>query len=188
MQPLNDFLIKPNGGSKFDNVVRVGNFEFIKGTNEEDATIANRIGVVVETPYKYNGEIKKGSLVVVHHNTFRHGYDMKGLYKHSSNYFKDDIYAVDEPNIYLYKTEGDWIANDRYCFVEPILAKKRIIHAGNRYEPLIGKIKYPSKKLLEWGILSGDKVMFTPDSEYEFEIDGELMYRVYEHQITAKFN
>jgi len=32
----------------------------------------------------------------------------------------------------------------------------------------------------------GDFICFTPDSEYEFTVDGEKLYRMYEHQITMK--
>ena len=31
----------------------------------------------------------------------------------------------------------------------------------------------------------GDRVVFTPDSEYEFTVDDEKLYRVYDHQITV---
>ena len=36
------------------------------------------------------------------------------------------------------------------------------------------------------GINSGDTVCFKPDSEYEFDVDGEKLYRMYDHQITIK--
>ena len=36
------------------------------------------------------------------------------------------------------------------------------------------------------GIKKGDRVIFKPDSEYEFEVDGEKLYRMYDHQITLK--
>jgi co-chaperonin GroES (HSP10) len=35
------------------------------------------------------------------------------------------------------------------------------------------------------GVKAGDKVTFKPDSEYEFSVDGEKMYRMYDHQITT---
>ena len=34
------------------------------------------------------------------------------------------------------------------------------------------------------GINEGDLVAFRPDTEYEFLIDGEKLYRMYDHQIT----
>jgi hypothetical protein len=33
-------------------------------------------------------------------------------------------------------------------------------------------------------VVSGTRVSFQPDSEYEFMVDGEKLYRMYDHQIT----
>ena len=47
-------------------------------------------------------------------------------------------------------------------------------------------MRYPNEYLMSQGVKSGSKVTFTPESEYEFEVDGEKMYRIFEHQITLK--
>jgi len=47
-------------------------------------------------------------------------------------------------------------------------------------------MKYPNKYLMSKGIKKGDKVSFQPESEYEFEVNGEKLYRIYDHQITLK--
>ena len=41
--------------------------------------------------------------------------------------------------------------------------------------------------LLESGIIEGDLIGFTPDSEYEFIIDGEKLYRVLTPEISIKY-
>jgi hypothetical protein len=51
-------------------------------------------------------------------------------------------------------------------------------------EPLIGYMKYPNKYLLSKGVNKGDKISFKPESEYEFMVDDEKLYRMYDHQIT----
>ena len=51
-------------------------------------------------------------------------------------------------------------------------------------EPLMGTMEYPNKYLLSQGVNKGTKISFTPDSEYTFDIDGEELYRIYDHQIT----
>jgi hypothetical protein len=43
---------------------------------------------------------------------------------------------------------------------------------------------YPNEYLSSKGIESGDRVSYKPESEYEFDVDGEKMYRMYDHQIT----
>jgi hypothetical protein len=39
---------------------------------------------------------------------------------------------------------------------------------------------------MSMGIKSGDRVSFAPESEYEFTVEDEKMYRVYDHQVTMK--
>ena len=41
--------------------------------------------------------------------------------------------------------------------------------------------------LYQKGISLGDVVGFSPDSEYEFNIDDEKLYRVLSNQITIKY-
>ena len=48
----------------------------------------------------------------------------------------------------------------------------------------MGKMRYSNDYLTSRGIDEGTHVSFTPDSEYEFEVDGEKMYRIFDHQIT----
>ena len=45
-------------------------------------------------------------------------------------------------------------------------------------------MKYPNEYLLSKGVMPGSKVSFKPDSEYEFEINGKKLYRMFDHQIT----
>lgn len=50
----------------------------------------------------------------------------------------------------------------------------------------MGEVVYPNQYLKSNNVFSGDKVCFTPDSEYEFIIDDETLYRVFDHQVTIK--
>jgi co-chaperonin GroES (HSP10) len=51
---------------------------------------------------------------------------------------------------------------------------------------LVGEIKYSNDYLRSQNVNPGDKVCFKPESEYEFEVDGEKLYRMFDHQITIK--
>ena len=51
-------------------------------------------------------------------------------------------------------------------------------------EPLIGEMKYPNEYLKSKGVKEGDLVTFLPETEYEFNIDGEKLYRMYDHHIS----
>ena len=45
-----------------------------------------------------------------------------------------------------------------------------------------------SDYLKSQGIKSGDTVIFQPDSEYEFYVDGQVLYRMYDSNITIKMS
>jgi hypothetical protein len=85
----------------------------------------------------------------------------------------------------MYKQDEEWQAHSKYCMIKPIEK------GGNHYlktheneEPLIGLVKYPNKYLISKGINKGDKVSFQPNSEYEFKVDGEKLYRMFDTNIT----
>ena len=44
----------------------------------------------------------------------------------------------------------------------------------------------PNKYLSSQGVNPGDRISFKPESEYEFTVDDEKLYRMYDHQITIK--
>ena len=46
-------------------------------------------------------------------------------------------------------------------------------------------MKYPNEYLKSEGVKSGDRVCFKPNSEYEFRIDDEKLYRMFDHSITV---
>ena len=49
---------------------------------------------------------------------------------------------------------------------------------------LKGIIKYPNEYLIKKGVKKGDLISFKPDSEYEFNVDGEKLYRMFDKHIT----
>ena len=97
------------------------------------------------------------------------------------------MFLIDPEQFFLYKNKKEWKTYDRYCFVKPIKVKQDMyINKNTTYEPLVGIMKYANKYLKEQGLANGDTVSFNPHSEYEFYVDGELLYRIYDHQITIK--
>jgi len=181
--PLNKFLIQPHGQSEYN---KEKNGVIVTSSIESHKDV-NRIGEVVEVPVGYEGEISKGDLVVIHHNIFRSYYDMKGYERKSREHFKDNLYLVDIYQIYLVKKDSDWFSFDEFCFVAPEKEKEEGVFLG-RYNNNIGTIKYANKTLVDMGIKSGDRVGFTDDSEYEFEINDLLLYRMKTKDICIKIN
>lgn len=180
------FIVRPFNGKRYDNTKDIEGVEFITSTSEEDHKFSNRYAEVIETPLGYEGEITVGDTLLVHHNVFKYYFDMQGRQKSGKSFFKDDLFFIDPEQFFMYKHDGEWRAYDRYCFVEPIPTEESFIYKNTKEEPLVGVMKYPNKYLLSKGVKPGDRVCFTPESEYEFLVDDEKLYRIYDHQITIK--
>ncbi len=181
MQSPFDFIVT---GQRYNNTKSVAGIELIVNTSEEDHKFSNRYAEVLEVPRGYDGPIQKGDTLLVHHNVFKFYNDMKGRRKSGRSFFKDDIFFVEPDQFYLYRHDGVWYTYDRYCFVKPVPAIDSYIKKPFTNEPLMGTMRYPNAYLVTQGVREGDTVCFKPDSEYEFDVDGEKLYRMFDHQIT----
>ena len=182
--PFN-FIVKPHKGTRYNNTVDWEGVEFTTNTSEEEAKFSNRKAIVVSVPLDYDGPIKVGYTLLVHHNVFKFYNDMKGRRKSGRSFFKEDLFFVDSEQFFMYHDGNKWNAHDRYCFVSPIPSEECYIQKPT-HEPLMGRMEYPNDYLLNQGVHTGTIVSFTPECEYEFDVEGEMMYRSYDHQITMK--
>jgi hypothetical protein len=180
------FITKPLSGKRYNNTKEICGIELIISTSEEDHRFSNREAEVIEVPLGYDGPIKIGDKLLVHHNVFKFYNDMKGRRKSGKSFFKEDIFLIDDEQFFMYHNETGWHAHDRYCFVQPIKPEESFIYKPIEEEPLMGIMRYPNELLAKSGVNPGDKVCFKPDSEYEFMVDDEKLYRIYDHQITIK--
>jgi hypothetical protein len=180
------FIVKPREGKRYNNTKEIGGIDLIVNTSEEDFRFSNREADVVELPIGYKGPIKVGDKLLVHHNVFKFYNDMKGRRKSGKSFFKEDLFFIDDEQFFMFHNGTDWQAYDRYCFVKPIKPEESFIYKPIEEEPLMGVMVYPNEYLMSKGIKAGDKVCFKPDSEYEFIVDEEKLYRIYDHQITIK--
>ena len=89
MRCPNQFLVKPAGGRRYDNVSKYGDVEFITSSSQEDHTVSNRYAEVISTPIMYDGPIEAGDTLLVHHNVFKKYYDMKGREKSGPCHFRN---------------------------------------------------------------------------------------------------
>lgn len=184
MKSPHQFIVKPINGKRYDNTKEIGGVDFIVSTSEEDHKFSNRYAEVLATPLSYDGDIEPGDILLVHHNVFKFYNDMKGRRQSGKSFLKDDNFLIDPDQFYMYKKNGKWYTYDRYCFVKPCPAEESYIYKPFSEEPLVGEMKYVNRYLKKLGVNAGDKVSFKPDSEYEFNVDGEKLYRMYDHQIT----
>ena len=178
MNAYKDYIISPIG-DRYNNSVRVGNKKLVLNTEIYNHQYINRHAKIIATPLLFQSPLNVGDEVIVHHNIFRRWSDVKGKERNSRSYWKDNKYIISENQIYLYKRKN-WIAMPGYSFVKPLKA----INSFNTEEerPLVGIIKYSdgtfNKKEL---------VGFRPNSEFEFVINGERLYRVMNNFITIKY-
>lgn len=178
------FIVTPVDDRRYDNIKEISGINFITSVSEEDHTASNRFAIVVETPINYNGPIKKGDTLLVHHNVFKFYNDMKGRQKSGRSYLKDNLFLVDNDQFFMYKQNNKWNAWGKYCFVKPVPIKESYIFKPGGEEPLFGVMKYINQELLDLGVKEGDQVSFVPESEYPFFIDGEKLYRMFTSHIT----
>lgn len=183
------FIVSPIGDN-YLNSKKVDGGEVIVNTSLESHKHVNREAKVISVPIYYKGEIKPGDVILIHHNILRIYYDMKGRQTKSPEYFRDDLYLVDIERIYMYKQDGKWNPNLNYCFVSPIEnLQDDILYDVNKEQKHTGVLVYPSKRQVEENNLSsGDLIGFTKNSEYEFNVDGKKLYRMYDRDIVLKFN
>jgi len=178
MKSLYNFIIKPYK-ARYDNIRKVGDKELIINTGIEDHKFVSKKAVVVSTPAAFDTDVRCGDTVYVHHNIFRRYYDMRGKEKNSSTFFKDELHFCNLDQIYMYNLK----AHLDYCFVKPILNKSNL--SVDKEKEYFGILKYSNKSLEAVGLKPGDLVMFTPNSEFEFIIEGERLYCMKSNDIAV---
>ena len=181
MQGLYDFLVEPLG-SRYNNVKKVGDQELILNTEIFNHQYVNRHARVLAVPKNIKTDIKVGDIVVIHHNVFRRWHDQRGEERNSRSFFKEDQYFVSLDQLFLYKKDKNWFSLPEYCFVKPISSDN--IYNTNKEKPLIGVVKYTNDTI---PVEVGDLIGFTPNSEYEFIIENERLYRLLSKFITIKY-
>ena len=179
MKSVYNFVITPKG-ERYNNKKKVDGGELILNTEIFNHQYVNREAIVISAPIIGDTDIKPGDTVIVHHNIFRRWHNVKGIEKNSRSFFNESTYFINHDQLFLYKRTDKWIAPKGYCFVKPL---KAIDQFNIEYEkPLQGIVKYS-----DGTVKVGDLIGFRPNSEYEFIIDSERLYRVLSNLITIKY-
>lgn len=182
MRALNYFIVHPKEGKRYDNTKEISGVSINVSSTNEDHRVTQRVGVVESLPLTYTGDIQVGDEIVVHHNTFRVTKDMKGKERNGWAYLFEDKFIVPNEEIFAYrKPNGDWNAIAPFCFVAPISeipegTMPDTISFNLDEAQLWGIMAYPNED--QRHIQKGELVSFVPDSEYEFSIDGQKLYRM----------
>jgi len=179
MKSVYNFVVTPKGG-RYNNTKKLKGGELILNTDIYQHQYVNREAKVISTPIIGDTNIKPGDTVIVHHNVFRRWNDVKGVERNSKSYFNESTYFINHDQIFLYKRKDKWIAPKGYCFVTPLKAIDQFNIESEK--PLQGIIKYS-----DGTVKVGELIGFRPNSEYEFIVDGERLYRVLSNFITIKY-
>mgnify|MGYP003118601205 CR=1 FL=1 len=185
MQSLFEYIISTE--NRYNNTINVDGKELVVNTEitERDYMFVNRIGKIIQVPVYNNSMLKKGDEVILHHNVFRRWIDIRGKEQNSSNFLKENEYFVGTDQIFAYKKNNKWECLPEYCFVKPLYKNDK--WALKTDENLLGVLTYSNANLNSLGVSIGDIVGFTPDSEYEFEVEGEKLYRILSNHITINY-
>ena len=170
MKSVYNFVVAPKG-ERYNNIKKVGDSELIVNTEIFNHQYVNREAKVISTPIIGDTDIKPGDTVIVHHNVFRRWHNIKGIEKNSRSFFNESTYFINHDQIFLYKRSDKWIAPKGYCFVKPLKAVDQFNTESEK--PLQGIVKYS-----DGTVEINDLIGFRPNSEYEFIVDGERLYRV----------
>ena len=180
MHSVFNYLVEPKG-SRSTGKKNIEGQELLLNTDLQNHEYVNRIGTVLSLPlvtvYK---ELKEGDDVIVHHNVFRRFRDVRGKEKDSKNYLSENVYLVQPDQVYAYKRNDEWKALEGFVFVMPI--KETKMFSVNDEKPLIGIVKYSNGEFEKEQLIG-----FRPNSEYEFIIEGQRLYRVPVNSITIKY-
>ena len=179
MKSVYNFVVTPKG-NRYNNTKKVGDSELILNTEIYNHQYVNREAIVISTPIVGETDIQPSDTVIVHHNVFRRWHNVKGIEKNSRCFFDESTYLVNHDQIFLYKRDEEWIAPKGYCFVKPLKAINQFNIESEK--PLQGIVKYS-----DGTVEVNDLVGFTPNSQYEFVVDGERLYRVLSNFITIKY-
>ncbi len=184
MNSVYQFIIKPIG-ERYNNELKVGDKKLIINSSISSHKFVNRKAEVVATPLAFETELEKGDKVIVHHNLFRRYYNQKGKSVNSGKYFKDDMYFASEDQIYMKHVNNSWKTVRDYCFVKPVVDKNN--SSLSKLKECVGIVKYGNNVLEALKINEGDLVGFKKNREFEFLIDGELLYCMESNDILIKY-
>ena len=179
MKSVYNFVVTPKG-ERYNNKKKVGDSELILNTDIYRHEFVNRIAIVKSVPLIGDIDIKPGDEVIVHHNVFRRWHNVKGIEKNSRSYFNESTYLITLDQIFLYKKNTKWLAPKGYCFVKPLKTVNQFNIKSER--PFQGIVKYSDGTVKE-----GDLVGYKPNTECEFMVDGERLYRILSNLITIKY-
>ena len=107
MKSIYNYIIKPKG-KRYNNSIDVDDKSLIVNTEVFNHKYVNREAEIISLPIIGSSELEVGDTVIVHHNVFRRWHDMKSTERNSRAFYKEDMYFVNEDQIFAYKRNNNW--------------------------------------------------------------------------------
>ena len=85
----------------------------------------------------------------------------------------------------MYKHIYSWNTFNNRCLVAPVVNKDDLYSSKDKKH--IGILKYANKSLKDKNVDVGDIIGFTPNSEFEFIVNNELLYCMKTKDIVIKY-
>ena len=170
IKPIRNYLVKPLGQGFVTEKDGI-----IINTGIENHKYTNRYAELLSKPIHDDSELMVGDICIVHHNCFRTYYDMKGKQRKSAEYFRNNTYLIPEEKMYLYKRNEVWKPIKDYCFISPVsYSQQDDVYVPKEEEEHVGHVRFGNSDNFK----QGDLVGYRKNREYEFDIDGEKLYRM----------
>lgn len=170
-------------------------------TSNPDVSTVKMEGEVVSLPLAADINLEVGDIIYFHHNIARMTYTSKNT-KVSSYKIDEEknLYEVPLNLIYGYKRDGKVYSISPFCFVKPLdleTEAEEKTSSGIFLPPTVrknnikqyGYITHSNPELeKDLDIHVGDKIIFSNFSEYEINIDDDIVYRMRTDWIIGKVN
>lgn len=203
MQGLHEYIVQVEEPLKKKH--KLGDKEIYIDPTYDQTKYSNRIGKVISTPIGLETDIKVGDEVVIVHTVL-----MSEIYY---GHRQDSIFLVDKEKGYyrlskeliiMYRSNPSdkWKCYDIQLMVKPVKAKQTDYKQGsillpanhfntdvecntNGFKKQYGTLRYINKELAKQGVKEGDEVFFSDVGDYEYNIDGEVLYCMDNRDILA---
>ena len=196
MKPIRDIIVRVAKTHK-QTIKTESGFELLLDENIKQVKDTIRHGEVVAVPDDMPWDVRVGDELYFHHGIVGETVlnDQPNL---ESQYLIDrekHLFTVPTdkywPMAYAILRDGKFQALNGVCFVRPIIHKKYStdLYIPNNEEELksIGEMVYSNDNLREQGVDDGTKVVFSKDSEYKFDINGETLYAMFDRWILGVY-
>lgn len=197
MHLIRDILIKSEKAYKDSIQLSNGKAIFLS-QNIKQVKDTIRYGEVLAVPEDCPVDVQVGDTLFFHHN-------IVGVTVMDENHPDiESSFLIDKSKgLYRVPVNQDWpllyavIRNGKFrplrgiCFVRPVKTKKYetslFIPNNEKEVKHVGEMVYCAEDLKDQGVFEGSKVFFSKDSEYQFEVDGEILYCMFSKWILGLY-